>query len=103
MRALRPDGRIAFVCWKDLLENEWLAVPGAAVLKNLPLPEAGAPGGPGPFAFADPDRVRKILTAAGFTGVEVDSAHEPVHYAGLDLDGVVEFMRGTCGCRSPDR
>jgi SAM-dependent methyltransferase len=93
--ALRPDGRIVFVCWRDLLENEWLSVPGAAVLQYLPLPEAGAPGGPGPFAFADPDRVREILTAAGFTGVEVDRAHEPMLYAGLDADGVVGFMRGT--------
>jgi len=83
------------VCWKDLLENEWLAVPGAAVLQYLPLPEAGAPGMPGPFAFADPDRVREILAAAGFTDIELGSAHEPMLYAGLDADGVVEFMRGT--------
>jgi SAM-dependent methyltransferase len=93
--ALRPDGRLAFVCWKDLLENEWLSVPGAAIVQYLPLPEPGAPGMPGPFAFADPDRVRNTLTEAGFTDVDVDSAHEPMLYAGLDADGVVEFMRGT--------
>lgn len=94
-RALRPDGRIVFVCWKDLLENEWLSVPGAAMLQYLPLPEAGAPGAPGPFAFADPERVRGILTAAGFTDVNMDAAHEPMLYAGLDADGVVDFMRST--------
>jgi SAM-dependent methyltransferase len=94
-RALRPDGRIVFVCWKDLLENEWLSVPGAAILRYLPLPEAGSPGTPGPFAFADPERVRGILTAAGFTDVRIDAVHEPMLYAGLDADGVIDFLRGT--------
>src|SRR5207245_9602029 len=56
-RALRPEGRIAFVCWQDLLENEWLSVPGAAILQYRPLPEAGPPDAPGPFALADRDRV----------------------------------------------
>jgi len=93
--ALRPDGRIVFVCWKDLLENEWLAVPGAAILQYLPFPEAGSPGAPGPFAFADRDRVSGILTAAGFTDVSIDAAHEPMLYADLDADGVIDFMRGT--------
>jgi SAM-dependent methyltransferase len=93
--ALRPDGRIVFVCWKDLLENEWLAVPGAAILQYLPLPEAAPPGAPGPFAFADADHVRRILTAAGFTDVSVEVAHEPMLYTGLDADGVIDFMRGT--------
>jgi SAM-dependent methyltransferase len=93
--ALQPDGRIAFVCWKDLFENEWIAVPGAAILQHLPLPEAGPPGAPGPFAFADPDRTRGILTEAGFSGVSIDAAHEPMLYAGLDAAGVIDFMRGT--------
>jgi SAM-dependent methyltransferase len=93
--ALQPDGRIVFVCWKDLFENEWLSVPGAAILQYLPLPEAAPPGAPGPFAFADPEHVRRILTAAGFMDVSIEAVHEPMLYAGLDADGVVDFMRGT--------
>jgi SAM-dependent methyltransferase len=92
-RALRPDGRIAFACWKNLLENEWLAVPGGAILQHVPFPEPGPPDAPGPFSFADDARVRGVLTAAGFTDVSLEAAHEPMLYAGLDAAGVVEFVR----------
>jgi SAM-dependent methyltransferase len=93
--ALRPDGRLVFACWKDLLENEWLSVPGAAILQHLPLPEAAPPGAPGPFAFADAEHVRRILTAAGFSDISIEAAHEPMLYPGLDAGGVLDFMRGT--------
>ena len=93
--AMRPDGRIVFACWTNLLENEWLAVPGGAILQHVPSPEPGPPDAPGPFSFADKERVRRILTAAGFTDVSLESAHEPMLYAGLDAGGVVEFIRRT--------
>ncbi len=95
LRALRPGGRIAFACWRNLVENEWLAVPRGAIQQHVPLPDAGPPDAPGPFAFADEARVRGILTAAGFTDVKLDSAHESMLYAGLDARGVVEFVRRT--------
>jgi hypothetical protein len=37
-------------------------------LPPLPPPD---PNAPGPFAFADPDRVRSILEGAGFAGVAI--------------------------------
>ncbi len=70
-RALRKDGTLAFVCWRPLAENAWAAVPLAAVASVAALPESGPPDAPGPFAFADPDRVRSILGAAGFVDVTV--------------------------------
>ena len=93
--ALRPDGRIVFVCWKELFENEWLSGSRRRDPAVPALPEAGPPGAPGPFAFADPEHVRRILTAAGFTDISIEAAHEPMLYAGLDADGVIDFMRGT--------
>ena len=30
-RGLRPGGRLVFVCWQKLVDNEWITVPGAAV------------------------------------------------------------------------
>lgn len=32
--ALRPGGRLVFVCWQNLLDNEWITVPGAAVART---------------------------------------------------------------------
>ncbi len=37
-RALRPGGRLAFVCWQPPSENPWVTVPMAAVAPLLTLP-----------------------------------------------------------------
>ena len=69
-RALKPGGRLAFVCWRPLAENPWMTAPMGAVLKHLPAPAPPPPGAPGPFAFADPERVRSILGEAGFRHID---------------------------------
>src|ERR1700722_16858165 len=64
--AVSPRGRLAFVCWRALAENPWMTVPMAAILPLLPAPPpAQTPGAPGPFAFADRDRLFAILRDAG--------------------------------------
>ncbi len=70
-RALQTGAPLAFSCWQSLAQNPWVAVPLAAALKHLPAPEPADPEAPGPFAFADADRVRGILERAGFTDVRV--------------------------------
>ncbi|MBN9561984.1 MAG: methyltransferase domain-containing protein [Alphaproteobacteria bacterium] len=65
-RALRPNGRIMFACWRPFPENPWMRVPLHAAYAHVPpLPKLG-PEDPGPFSFADPERVTRILTQAGF-------------------------------------
>jgi SAM-dependent methyltransferase len=62
--SLKPGGRLAFVCWRPLNENPWM---------QAPLPVAPPdPTAPGPFAFADPSRVRSILADAGFGSETID-------------------------------
>ncbi|PWU08933.1 MAG: SAM-dependent methyltransferase [Terriglobia bacterium] len=64
--ALVPGGRIHFACWRPIPENPWLQVPLHAAYEHVPrLPKPG-PEEPGPFSFADPERVTRILIAAGF-------------------------------------
>lgn len=71
-RALKPGGRLAFVCWRPMALNAWVNVPMSAVVGLLPEPPPPAPpGAPGPFAFADPDRVRSILEASGWRDIEI--------------------------------
>jgi SAM-dependent methyltransferase len=72
LNALRPGGRLGFVCWQPLLENPWMMVPLAAAAQHVQLPPPPPPGTPGPFAFGDPDRVRGILEGAGFEKVRID-------------------------------
>jgi SAM-dependent methyltransferase len=92
-RALRPGGRVAFACWQSLFANQWVAVPGAALLPIVGPPDPPPPDAPGPFAFADRDRVQSILDAAGFTQIELDDLHVPVLVGGgLPLDDAVAFL-----------
>jgi SAM-dependent methyltransferase len=93
-RATKPDGRVAFCCWQDVMLNEWLMVPATAALEHVPFPDLGQPGAPGPFTFADADRLRGVLDGAGWTGVEVADTHEPM-WLGSSVEDVVKFMRGT--------
>jgi len=73
-----------------MVENQWMLLPLRAALKHLPPPAPPPdPFAPGPFAFADPDRVRGILTAAGFTGIEIN-AHD-TKIGGNGLEETVEL------------
>jgi len=67
--AMRGDGKLAFACWQPLKNNDWALVPIQAALRHVQPPEVSDPHAPGPFAFADPERVKAILTAAGFTNI----------------------------------
>ncbi len=64
--ALRPGGRLCFVCWAGLAENlHWRAALAAAVRYLGPVAPTD-PLDPGPLAFADPARVEDVLGQAGF-------------------------------------
>jgi SAM-dependent methyltransferase len=87
-RALRRQGRLVFVCWRQARDNEWVTVPMAATFQHLPRPPAPEPGAPGEFAFADRDRVQAILVAAGFADVRIEKSDEPI--GGMSLDVSVD-------------
>jgi SAM-dependent methyltransferase len=65
-QASDPNARMAIVCWRSLAENPWMGVPMAAVARLLPPRPTPVPHAPGMFAFADPQRVAEVLTAAGW-------------------------------------
>jgi SAM-dependent methyltransferase len=90
-RAVRPGGRMAFVAWQDPLKAEWIAVAVRAVAPHVGFPDLGAPGAPGPFAFADGDRLRRIVEAGGFTDVTLELVTKPM-LMGKDVADVVGFI-----------
>ena len=70
-RGLKPGGRLAFACWREARQNPFFIVPLREAGKHAPpLPETD-PEAPGPFAFADEARVRRILSQAGFADIVV--------------------------------
>lgn len=69
--ALRRGGRLAFVCWRAPRENPYFIAAVQEAYKHVPrLPEM-KPEDPGPFAFASEERVRAILTEAGFCAIAI--------------------------------
>ena len=97
--ALRPAGRLAFLCWQELRQNQWLSLIGAAIAAHVQLGQALASEGPGPFSLADPDRIRTLLTSAGLRAVEIAPVSEPVRL-GADVDDVLTYFSGMPMVRS---
>ncbi|MFB6441609.1 class I SAM-dependent methyltransferase [Streptomyces sp. NPDC056411] len=89
--ALRPGGRLAFLCWRGLPENPYLSVPFGALAPYVQLPDLGAPGAPGPFSLEDADRIRALLAGAGFQRIAVRAVNEPL-WMGADPDDVVASL-----------
>jgi SAM-dependent methyltransferase len=93
-RALRPDGVLAFACWENIFLNEWMFVPGSAVISVTgSLPPMPGPGEPGPFSLADRAQIESLLADAGFTSVEVTSQAETVTLRGEEIESLVNLTR----------
>jgi len=64
-------GRLAFVCWQALAENEWATAPLAVAKSLLPAEPPPDPDAPGPFAFGRRERLEGILASAGWQDIEI--------------------------------
>ena len=90
--ATRPGGRLAALAWTAGAEQEWVTGVLGAALAHVPPPDLGAPGAPGPFALADADRSRTILTEAGWSDVALDRHTRTQLYAGTtSLDEAMDY------------
>jgi len=87
-RAVRPGGRLAFLCWQHELANEYFAIPLRAFATLMPLP------GPTPAGqiFAHPGRLTSLLSGAGWTGVRIEAVAEPA-WLGADTADVMSFIK----------
>jgi SAM-dependent methyltransferase len=88
--ATRPGGRLTFLCWQPLARNPWQLVPAQGAARHLTM-SPPQPGAPGPFSFGDAERVRGILSRAGWSAIEIDG-HEATMTYGGDLDGAARFV-----------
>jgi ubiquinone/menaquinone biosynthesis C-methylase UbiE len=93
--ALVPGGRLMFMCWQRLSKNPWFLTPVLAMREvvpadpNEPKPD---PLAPGPFAFADAERIRATFTEAGFTDIEVEPVATTMKLGGPgDVESALDF------------
>ena len=90
-RALRPGGRLAFVCFRDRELNSRWTVPLAAAASVVVVEPLIPPRQPGPFALAEESYLREILDRSGF----VDAICEPRDYDlifGDSLESASDFV-----------
>ena len=90
-RSLQPRGRMGFVCWQEMMKNEWLRVPLLAAVEHVGIPELPNPGAPGPFSLAEPSTIHALLETAGMTDIAIDEASDQ-RLMGRDLDDVMSFF-----------
>ena len=70
-KAVKPGGRVVFACWREPRSNGWMMIPLMAVYQHVPRMPPLGPEDPGPFSFASEERLRRILSGAGLTSIEL--------------------------------
>jgi SAM-dependent methyltransferase len=96
-RATRPGGRLVLLVWQAFERNPWIVRISTALAAGRE-PRVPPEGAPGPFAFADPNRLRGLLTGAGYMGIEVADVREPLNFgsdpdtAHATLSGLLHWM-----------
>jgi SAM-dependent methyltransferase len=93
---LKPGGRITFACWRSPQDNPLAQVPAKAAapfLPPLPEPDLDAPGR---WAFADPERVRGILSRSGWRDIAIEPLDAPTPLS-LDDAMTLNLRMGALG------
>lgn len=88
--ALAPGGRLTIACWRSPAENAFFSAPLEVITRFIELPPP-EPDAPGPFSLADEDKLRAVLTGAGFADVAIKRVDETVSVPG-PLDEAVKFI-----------
>lgn len=68
---LKSSGRVVIACWAAPERNPFVSVLMEILAKYMEIPKP-PPDALGMFAFADPDRLRGVLDAAGFIDVHIE-------------------------------
>jgi SAM-dependent methyltransferase len=90
--ALRPGGRLVATVFRDMADNPWLPAVVMGAAPHLgPMPPLPLPGEPGPFAWADPDLIGKLLDAAGFSRVLVEASNPDVRMESTSVEALIEL------------
>lgn len=73
-KMLKKGGRIDLAVWGPPDRNPWMQTVANVVARHIPDSADApppAPHAPGPFAFADPEYMRDVLTKSGFGEIEI--------------------------------
>ncbi|KRR04919.1 hypothetical protein CQ12_40850 [Bradyrhizobium jicamae] len=75
---MKAGGRLVFVCFRAMPESPWFRVPIEAARPHVPPQPPVDPLAPGMFSLANEERLRGILTGAGFREVALKATDVPI-------------------------
>lgn len=91
-RAIRPGGGLHMITWRPPSENPFMLAAETAARAYLPdLPERKG-SEPGQFGLCDHDAVSSMLTAAGWSGVELEPIDEVCTMTREQLDAYLVLL-----------
>lgn len=92
-RALKPGGRLSFVCWRHPELNPWLMIPFEAVqtfITDMPRPSPNVTASP--FILARKASVEELLGNTGFVDIELEEIDGATRMGRGDLDECLAFL-----------
>lgn len=81
LRWLAPGGRFAFAVWGPLSFNPWMTCVRDVTAEIVDVPAAD-PEAPGPFRYADADKLLAVLDGAGFCDLRARDWREVLRIGG---------------------
>ncbi|KRA66407.1 SAM-dependent methyltransferase [Caulobacter sp. Root655] len=91
-RAAHPDAGLACIVWRGIEENPFMTTAERAAAPLLPEQPPRAPNAPGQFAFANPDHVGGVLSAAGWRDVTLQPLDVACALSADDLETYLTRM-----------
>ena len=96
--SIQDGGSLHFVCWTNILENEFFTAAANIIIKHLNKEFPQVTRAPGPFAFSEKKYVKQILNASGFKNIKVDKIYTSIStYDDAKKDGELLFNIGLAG------
>ncbi|MBT06007.1 MAG: SAM-dependent methyltransferase [Rhodospirillaceae bacterium] len=89
--AIKPGGRLAYVCWASRKDNPWIGIPTGAARQFLDIPPAPPDDAPGQFAMEREARIFDVLGRAGWSEVSVEK-FEMEHNMGKNVSDAAGFI-----------
>ena len=96
--SIQDAGSLHFVCWTNVLENEFFTAAANIIIKHLNKEFPQVTRAPGPFAFSEKKYVKQILNTSGFKDIKVDKIYTSIStYDDSNKDGELLFNIGLAG------
>jgi hypothetical protein len=86
-RAARDDARARLIVWRAAADNPFMTTAERTAAPFLPNLPPRRPGAPGQFAFADSQKVGKLLEESGWTAIDIQPIDVPCMLPESELVG----------------